>query len=168
MAHERVISAEDLTLEAFAPFGRVIQTPAQPPTRSGPGWQAWYGYAALECDQPLIFGSVVTEFRDVVVEVMERHTHTFELLYPHDHELIQPLAPPAELDDPEARPSAEAIRAFLIPAGSAIVMHPGTWHSPAFPLSRDCTYTFAALQPTFPYVPEWIPLTDGATVQVVR
>jgi ureidoglycolate lyase len=168
MAHERVVQAEALTSEAFALFGRVIQTPTEPPTRSGPGWQAWYGYAALECNQPLVFGSVMTEFRAVVVDMMERHNHTFELLYPHDHELIQPLASPKDLDDPESRPHPEAIRAFRIPPGSAIVMHPGTWHSPAFPLSRDCTYTFAVLEPSFPYLPEWIPLIDGATVQVVR
>lgn len=167
MPSELVIRAVDLTEDAFAPFGTIIRAPASPPSRSGPGWQAWYGYARLECPEPLVFGSVVTEFRDIKVDVMERHIHTFELLYPHDEVLIQPLAPPDRLSDRDARPDAARIRAFRIPPGTAIAMHPGTWHSPAFPVEQNCTYTFASLQPTFPYEPEWIPLLDKSVVRVI-
>jgi ureidoglycolate hydrolase len=163
----RVIPISELTDEAFEPFGRIIRAPAATePDRTGPGWQAWYGYATLDCPDPLAFGSVVTEARDVVIDVMERHVHTFELLYPHDHPLIQPLAPPGALDDDAAQPDPDSVTAFVLRPGDAIAMHPGTWHSPAFPTERTCTYTFAVLEPSFPYVPEWIPLKGNASVRV--
>lgn len=163
----RAVRARPATPTAIAPFGRMItSSPSGPPGRSGNGWECWYPVDTLECGWPLGLGIVHTRHRAIIVDAMERHTHTFELLYPHDHDLIQPLAPPADLDDPEARPDADHVMAFRIPVGSALLMHPGTWHSPAFPVSRDCTYSFACMDPPFHYVPEWIPFSGDLRVTV--
>ena len=167
MAGEWTVSVAELTEEAFAPYGRIIRQPAMPATSSGAGWACWYGVQALEAQWPLHFGTVRTRYRPIVVEEMERHVHTFELLYPHDHALIQPVAPPGALDDPEARPDPATVKAFRIPVGAGIIMHAGTWHSPAFPEREDTTYTFACMEPDFASETLWVPLSDGSAVRVL-
>ena len=111
-------------------------------------------------------GGVLTRHRPVAVDAMERHTHTFELLYPHGQPLIQPLALPLDLDDPLARPDPRTTMAFLVPADVGIILHPGTWHSAAFPVGHDCTYGFLCLQPDFPYDPQWLPFPGGDIIRV--
>lgn len=166
MTREFRIGIEDLTDEVVAPYARIVAIPNTPAPRSGPGWECWYGVQTLEAKWPIFMGAVTTRLRPIVVDVMERHTHTFELLYPHGHDLIQPLALPPILDDPEAQPDPTTVAAFRIPVGFGIIMHPGTWHSAAFPVSEDCTYSFACMEPDFPYVPEWVSFVNGNTVRV--
>jgi hypothetical protein len=111
---------------------------------------------------------VTTQQRSIVVDEMERHTHTFELLYPHGHPLIQPLALPLDLDNPDAQPDPATVKAVRIPVGMGIIMHPGTWHSAAFPEGEDCTYSFACMEPDYDYVPEWVPFSGKDTVEVTN
>jgi ureidoglycolate lyase len=166
VAREWTVGIEDLTEEGFAPYGRIVKQPQEPAPRSGSGWECWYGFQALDCKWPLSMGAVVSRHRPIIVDEMERHVHTFELLYPHGHALIQPLAIPLELDNPEARPDPSTVKAFRIPVGVGIIMHPGTWHSCAIPEFEDTTYSFACMEPDFEYFPVWVPFPDEDTVRV--
>jgi len=166
MARTWEIAVEELGGRVFAPYGRIVGVPDEPAPRSGEGWDCWYGSQTLECPWPVYLGLVRTAPRPIVVDAMERHTHTFELLYPHGTDLIQPLALPLDLDNPEAQPDPATLRAFRIPVGHGIIMHPGTWHSAAFPVGVDCTYSFACMQPDFPYEPVWVPFPGGDNVRV--
>jgi ureidoglycolate lyase len=168
MAREWNIGIEELTEEGFAPYGRIVAVPKEPAPRSGPGWECWYGFQTLDCPMPLWFGAVVTKPRDMVVADMERHVHTFEVLYPHGHTLIQPLALPLAMDDPDAQPDPATVKAFRIPVGMGIIMHPGTWHSAAFPEAEETTYSFACLEPDYDYEPDWVPFLNEDTVTVTR
>jgi hypothetical protein len=40
------------------------------------------------------------------------------------------------------------------------------WHSATFPVSRDCTYGFACMEPDFEFVPEWVPFPGCDQVRV--
>lgn len=166
VSREWKIGVEVLTEGIFAPYGRIVSVPAEPAPRSGPGWECWYGFQTIDCPWPLFMGAVVTRPRAIVVDAMERHTHTFELLYPHGHALIQPLALPLDLDDPTAQPDPATVKTFRIPVGMGIIMHPGTWHSAAFPEAEVTTYSFACMQPDYDYLPEWVPFLNGDTVAV--
>ena len=42
------------------------------------------------------------------------------------------VAPPLDLNDPDAEPKLEDIRAFEIPGDAAIKLHQGTWHAGPF------------------------------------
>lgn len=166
MARTWEITAEELTEESFAPYGRIVAVPETPAPRSGEGWACWYGFAQLDNSLPINMGVVVSRVRPVVVEDMERHVHTFELLYPHGDDLVQPLALPLDLENPDAAPDPATVKAFRIPVGKAIIMHPGTWHSCAIPVARDTTYGFACGEPDYDYVPDWVPFPEGDTVRV--
>ena len=165
MNTEWLKQVEPLTVEAFAPYGRIVDVPTTKPEVTGPGWECWYGFQHVECRWPVYLGAVATKHRPLLVDSMERHTFTFEYLYPHDHALIQPVGLPLQLDDERAQPDPETVRAFLIPVGSGVIMHPGTWHSAAFPVGRDCTYGFLNMEPDFEYTPEWVNLAGNDVVR---
>lgn len=166
MARAWEIGVTELTEEEFAPYGRIVATPATPAPRTGDGWECWYGFQTLDNRWPIYYGAVVTRHRPIVVSEMERHVHTYELLYPHRHALIQPLALPLDLEDEAARPDPATVKAFRIPVGVGIIMHDGTWHSAAFPESEDCTYSFACMEPDYFYEPVWVPFQGDDTVRV--
>ncbi|MDQ0036284.1 ureidoglycolate hydrolase [Variovorax boronicumulans] len=42
---------------------------------------------------------------------------------------VMTVAPPIALEDPDAEPRLEDIRAFLIPGDLAVMLHVGTWHA---------------------------------------
>jgi ureidoglycolate hydrolase len=54
------------------------------------------------------------------------------------------VAPPLELDRPDAAPSPDAIQAFTIPGGVAVLLHRGTWH--AGPYFHPATMPFFNLE----------------------
>jgi ureidoglycolate hydrolase len=164
---DHTIAVRDLDNESFARYGQVLSMPPGPAGRSGEGWRCWYGFFEIDCPRPLVFGAVVTEAREVVVREMERHVTTFELIYPHDHDLIQVVGPPADLLNEEANPVANEAEAFRIPVGSAVLLREGTWHSPAFPMVHATTYGFACLQYPGTYLPEWRRFSRDGCVRAV-
>lgn len=161
------VTVQELTAEAFAPFGQVIfPNPTDVPQGSGEGWKTWISPTEVPADRPVIFGTVLTEYRPVRFDRMERHVDTWELLYPHGGSLIQAVAAPADLDNDDAQPDPDQVQAFLIHPGQAIAMSPGTWHAPAFPVCGTTTYTFAALKRLDGQVPVWIPFPGEGSVEV--
>ena len=54
------------------------------------------------------------------------------------------VAPPKDLDDPEAEPRHEDIRGFLVPGNVAVKLHKGTWH--AGPFFEDAEMSFFNLE----------------------
>lgn len=132
------ITAEPVTPEAFAPFGRVIAPSAasdleydlyegKDDTRLGP---------VIECDHPtetLILRSVLREFR---VRYLERHVEIEQAFLPLSGQpfVSAVAAPDAPLEN--GLPALDSVRAFFVPAGTGLVIHRGTWHEPPFPLSH--------------------------------
>jgi ureidoglycolate hydrolase len=47
---ERTLPVDDLTDEAFAPFGTVVRTPSRPHDAAGPGWRWWAETVELQDD----------------------------------------------------------------------------------------------------------------------
>ena len=166
MPREWVIAIDELDEATFAPYGRIVRAPAGATPSTGPGWECWYGFQVLEPGWPVHFGLVATRLRPIVVDEMERHVHTYEFLYPHGEDLIQPVALPLEMENATAQPDPATVRAFRIPVGTGIILHAGTWHSAAAPVSVDTTYGFACMEPDFPYTAEWVSFLGGDSVRV--
>ena len=162
----RTIKAKLLDPESFAPFGQILEIGTVDVGRSGPGWRSWHLPNRIDADGLLSFGIVHTALRDIDVVEMERHVNTFELLYPHGSALVQPLAAPHDLTDPDAKPRPEDVEAFIILPGQAIVMHRGTWHSPSYPVTGDTTYTYGSVGSGDQAMPVWVPFEDGSRVHV--
>ncbi|MFD2332927.1 ureidoglycolate lyase [Cohnella sp. GCM10020058] len=140
MQHQ--VKVEELTPEAFAPYGKVIDLPDGDPSKSGDGWDCWSYIQMLDVSVPIGFGLVVTQRRDSIVDAMERHVSREELLLTFDREIVQPVARCADIDDPEEQPDPASVRCFRIRPGQAIVIGRGVWHSPAYPAGDDARYLF--------------------------
>lgn len=136
------VEPEELTQEAFAPYGKVIDLPDAAPSKNGEGWDCWSYVQMLDASVPIGFGLVVTRQREAVVTSMERHVSREELLLTFDREIIQPVAQCANLDDPDEQPDPLSVKCFRIKPGQAIVIAKGVWHSPAYPAGADARYMF--------------------------
>ncbi|ANS73495.1 hypothetical protein AWM70_01940 [Paenibacillus yonginensis] len=136
------VELEELTPEAFAPYGKVIDLPAGAPSKSGEGWDCWSYIQMLEAEVPIGFGLVVTREREPVVAAMERHVSREELLLTFDREIIQPVACCADIDDPDESPDPLTTKCFRIKPGQAIVIGKGVWHSPAYSAEGEARYMF--------------------------
>lgn len=117
------LAIEPVTATEFARFGTVI-----PPKAAGP-----FG----PDDADLALGRGIPRFstmripgRGYEVRSITRHRRVTQVLASAGgHDWVLAVAPPDGVDDPEARPDAEAIRAFRIPGDTAVMLAVGTWHA---------------------------------------
>lgn len=167
MEHKVII--EDLTGTAFAPYGKVIDLPADEPSKTGDGWNCWSYIQMLDLSEPIGFGLVETQQRAFVVTAMERHVSREELLLTFDREIIQPVACCNDIDDPEEQPDPATVKCFRIKPGQAIVIGRGVWHSPAYPASEDARYLFAIEKKKDKFGDEmvnpWVDFIGGDTIR---
>jgi ureidoglycolate lyase len=127
-----VITAEQLTREAFEPFGEVLGTGTEPLPID-----LYDGTIELEADQPVEFLHLRSRARPLRLKYIERHFELTQTFIPlAGHPFISVLArPDAELENGVPKPSE--FHAFIVPGDTAINIHRGTWHEPPFPLHDD-------------------------------
>lgn len=167
----RKVPIEDLTPEAFARYGRVVEVPKSSPNKCGLGWDCWTPVDLIQATTPIGVGIVHTCERPLVVTEMERHVRREELLWPTDTAVIQPMALPERLDDPAAQPDPSTVRVFLIRPGQAIIMAKGAWHSAAYPAGSSAVYFFA-IETMGDGIGDdrnpWVPFPGSGYVGIVR
>lgn len=120
-----------LAPEPFAPFGRVAVRPESEPTAADRTFAFWSDVTRLDIDGAAEIGycTVRRQERDVV-DWVERHDRTPELLVPIDAPFVLPVMG----DDGR-------VRAFRVDLGQAVVIGRGVWHSACKPVgAREATY----------------------------
>lgn len=145
----RRLRAETVTPDAFAPFGRVLTPEGRsrlPVNTYGDRLDLYR--EGIETEQPIEWFIAVGSPRGLGVLFLERHmllTQAFIPVGPHGFFTVV-AAPDAAEED--GLPALSALRAFWVPAGSAIQLHRGTWHEnplPAEPGTRFLVTSHAAL-----------------------
>jgi ureidoglycolate lyase len=122
------VIAEPLTSGAFAPFGTVFGSHATPPDALGPGWSWWAESARLPADErPFAIGHLTLSPAARVIDWAERHDRAAELIAPLCGTCAIYVAPPGD--------APVGFRAFRVPSGCGVVLHPGVWHGA--PLALD-------------------------------
>lgn len=134
----RPIAVNRLTPEAFAPFGQVI-APIEDGVPFGPE------DAQLDLTQgtPRLYIMRLPR-KGLRFKQITRHRAVTQCLASFGNSWFIGVAPPYKLDDPEAQPALEDIKAFKIPAGVAIKLHRGSWH--AGPFFEDDEINFLNLE----------------------
>lgn len=139
------IALEPLTHEAFAPYGRVLSPPPEPPVWKRPGLESWR-----------IGGFVMGGTLDVKVssflpkpmefEIMERHlTYTETRIPLSGATAVFVTAPSRDLADPKELPSPDSLRAFYLDGSQGLITRQGGWHAlDTFP-ARPPAATFVIL-----------------------
>ena len=157
------INVEKLTAEAFAPYGEVIDLAKTPAHFKGDGWNCWFPVNSIKYQNEMGIGITQSIKKEAIVTRMERHVDNVELLMPIKDALIQPMALPQELDNPDALPDPHTVKAFLIKPGQAIIMKKGAWHDAAHTVKDDTFYYFFAEKSDKVY--PWLPFKGDFKVR---
>jgi ureidoglycolate hydrolase len=119
-----------ITPERFRPYGKVVQPPSSVPTAADDTFSFWSDLASYYIEGDTEIG-LCTVFRREKARVtwMERHGRTPELLIPIDAPFILPVVETGAAD--------QAVDAFRVDPGEAVVIAQGVWHSACHPFGRD-------------------------------
>jgi len=123
----RTVSIEELSAEAFAPFGTFAKLiNPQGNTFGTPPIQFTPDILRLDLGGKSQLGISVcrVEWLPLVVEKVEFHTSTGEGILPLDADVLVHVAPPTG----NATCPVVKIRVFRVPKGTCLVLHPGVWH----------------------------------------
>ncbi|HWD53052.1 MAG TPA: ureidoglycolate lyase [Acidimicrobiales bacterium] len=127
------ITPDPLTTEGWAPYGWLPVPDTDPSDGEGRLVFAW--------DDAHV--NIISHRRDEVPELSHglrcemvfRHaTHT-QVLMSLDAAAVIVVAPPES--DPARTATSTGLRAFLLPALSPVVLHPGTWHWGPYPVTAE-------------------------------
>ena len=141
----KTVPVEKLTPESFQEFGgfRDMLNPVSemlgaPPIEFFPDMIQ----QALGNCQAASYSSCRIGPRESVINVVECHSSTAEMLMPLDAGVLMWFAPASV---PDAGFPAEKVRAFHIPKGTMVVIKPGTWHHGPFSLGSEPANILVAL-----------------------
>ena len=136
------IRVEQLTHEAFAPFGRVLGEPAGQPNIRDEVSDAWIGYTDLmgigKADgKQVTFLKIHT--RPAQFAVLERHLTTAEAFIPLEGRSILVVVAADQLGG-DGKPDVTLAKAFLMDGSKGVVFDRGTWHAVPYNLTDIATY----------------------------
>ncbi len=123
------LPVRELTAEAFAPFGRVIEQPERSPDATGPGWQWWGETTLLEGDdRPFGIGYLDLQPAHLSFDWAERHMRSRELIVPVGGDCLVYVGPPERPEEPDALPSLESFQVFRVHRGQGVLLEKAVWH----------------------------------------
>lgn len=135
------LEVSSINYENFQPYGTLITA-----AEDGKPFGADEAQLDLSQGQPRFYIMQLPN-RGLTFHQITRHLRVTQCLAAVGQDpWLLAVAPPADLDHPEAVPALEAIRAFQIPADQAIQLHRGTWH--AGPYFTASTMAFFNLELT--------------------
>jgi ureidoglycolate lyase len=130
----REIRLEPLTVEAFAPFGQVLQAP---PVGERVDLIEQLENRRTAARPQLTLISVPARSLPLEIVLMERHAHSSQAILPLAvGRWAAIVAPKAD----HGGPDAARLRAFLVPPGAGINYRADTWHHPVAALGREARF----------------------------
>lgn len=131
------LPVEDLTPDAFEPFGEVLQPPSQAEDAGGAGWR-WWGQVNLlpSTVRPYAIGLLDLQPAPLAFDWAERHMHSSEVIIPTQHDCLVYVGPPLYFDQPERMPDLGEFRVFLVKAGRGVLLREGVWHGAPMAVDR--------------------------------
>jgi ureidoglycolate hydrolase len=126
------IKSQPLTVEKFERFGKVVSLPKQKPTSEDKTYKFWSDIANYHIEGKTEIGLCTVYQQEVtIINNLEKHIDTPEILFPVDAPFILPLQKEGD-GSPEA---------FTVIPGEAVVIESGVWHGACIPVGvSECTY----------------------------
>ena len=143
------IKAQHVTPENFQAFGKVISVTAKPQPDTQSDIQTFYGQLAMmQCHGSIEFGVCVAKNRAFVVDILEQHAETAELLAALRGDFITPVTTSVVIDGKEY-PDMEKVVAVQVNQGEGVVFDKGIWHWTPYAVteSSDVLVAFKADTP---------------------
>lgn len=135
------LHAQPIDAARFAPFGTLIA-----PSADGGAFGPADARLELDRGRPRFY-VMRLQRREATFEVITRHRAVTQCLASAQ---ARPwtivVAPPGNVEDEKAAPDPGSLRAFVVPAGTAVALHRGTWH--VGPFFHEATHDFFNLELT--------------------
>jgi len=143
------LKIEDLTVEAFAPFGEVITQPARAHDAQGPGWM-WWGenHTMVGGDRNYAIGYLDLTPAELSFNWAERHMQSDELLIPMGGDCLVYVGPPDYPKEPTRLPDLERFRVFRLREGQGVLLGRGVWHGAPMALDKHLNVAVLLLKDT--------------------
>ena len=135
----------------FMPYGRYWNLRKERGTKT----DKYEAYMTIDppVERPLRFGMTICENKkDFLIDSMERHMSTEEVLFAGDKPIILSVAK----SDPNQAPKAEDVVSLLMEPGDLVVMKRGIWHDACHAVEGDAMYYFLACNNGNPQETTWI------------
>ena len=130
----RIIQAEPLTQEAFAPFGQFY--PMEAPAGyalCGEIHQFFPDRLTADSNHRVGYSPILVKKPEkMVITQQEYHTTTWEMILPLDDDMILHVAPASA-----GTPVTHLAKAFLVPKHTQVKMNAAIWHLAPLPASRE-------------------------------
>ena len=135
MAVKGEVSIEQIDSIDFKKYGQVIRIPA--PDEKKPGFKSniinFYGaLGVFDAKDTIEFGICTFKKRDLVIEQLEQHVLTQELLYAIDDDFIMPVATNI-IQNSKNLPDIDNLIAVQLRRGEGVIFNKNTWHWVPFP-----------------------------------
>ncbi|KUG27019.1 hypothetical protein ASZ90_003124 [hydrocarbon metagenome] len=128
------IKPKPIIEDNFKKFGKVVKSPKGEPTAQAADFRFWSDIADYEIDGSTEIG-ICTVYKQPknIINGMERHLLTPEILIPIDAPFVLPL-----LKEGETEEQAES---FQVDIGQAVVIDKAVWHGACLPVGKkDSSY----------------------------
>lgn len=142
----KVIKAQPLTHEAFAKYGSYnnITQPGNWPFVGEDDSDVKFfrdmALAEFGCPTSIAFSNTQVKKRPLEVQFIEIHNYTCEGMLVLDNDCVMHVG--------QATPNGtypDELEAFIVPAGTFVVIRPGVWHHAPFVLEADVANTLIVL-----------------------
>lgn len=121
------INYRRLDADNFGRYGSVARLPGGPPLAADETFEYWSDAGRFEVGGETEIGYCTVKRRSApIVDWMEQHVRTPEVLIPIDNSFVLPVMS-----------EDGAVEAFAAEPGEAVVIGTGVWHSACLPLGGD-------------------------------
>lgn len=138
------IKAVHINQNNFKKYGSIVTGPSSTPTSEGKDYKFWSDIANYHIDGETEIG-ICTVFKKSknMINGLERHLNTPEILIPIDAPFVLPL-----LLDEETDKNATA---FQVGIGEAVVIDEAVWHGACLPVGKDESSYFVIFRRSTPH-----------------
>lgn len=134
----KTFKAQRISNEVFNGLGRAIRITADTKPDAKSDIQTYYGQLAImECSGAIQLGICVAQRREYVVEELEQHTDTAELLAALKGDFVTLAAPPIEKDGKQY-PDIDKAIAVRVNQGEGVFFDEGVWHWTPYAITPSC------------------------------
>ncbi|MGQ1786833.1 MULTISPECIES: DUF4867 family protein [unclassified Saccharicrinis] len=124
----RTVKVEQLSLEAFKPFGTFANLINPSDEKLGaPPVEFFRDQLQLDVrgDVPFSYSCCRVEKRELIIDILEYHSACAEVNIPLDNDILLQVGPATASEDDIP---LDKIRVFYIPKGTVFTIKPGVWH----------------------------------------
>ena len=137
-----IITPQQIPIHRFNKYGKIVILPSETPTSQDETYKFWSDVAHYHIEGDTEIGlCTVYKQESTIVNSLERHLNTPEILIPADSSFILPLQ----------RDDEDVLEAFSVNPGEAVVIEKGIWHGPCIPKNSSESSYFVIFRHKTPH-----------------